>query len=121
MGSKVILFVLVAGMLCVSFGQNARVDGFGGTGIISDVTNIYGIPAYTNDYADFLQATAANSPTGVQFGPVFGIKSLGPDCNLGFYIRREGVMRSDFYRSFVSRWIASAHRREQISCHAIAN
>ena len=97
MGKKFILFVLVAGMFCFSFSQNARVDGFGGTGIISDITNIYGIPAYINDYADVLQATAWNSPTGVQFGPAFGIKSLGSMCNLGFYIRREGMMRSDFY------------------------
>jgi hypothetical protein len=106
MGKKVILFVLVAGMFCFSFSQNARVDGFGGTGIISDITNIYGIPAYTNDYTDILQATAWNSPTGVQFGPAFGIKSLGPYCNLGFYIRREGMMRSDFYnysKNYLSR------------------
>jgi hypothetical protein len=97
MGKRVVLFVLVAGLFCFSFSQNARVDGFGGTGIISDITNIFGIPAYINDYADVLQATAWNSSTGVQFGPAFGIKSLGPYCNVGFYIRNGGMMRSDFY------------------------
>jgi hypothetical protein len=109
---KMLVSCLVAGMFCQVMSQNARVDAMAGMGILSDITNIYGIPAYVNDYGDLLQATTsfvpgtASLPNSFSFGPAFGVKSIADKVNLGFFIRRESVMRSPFYyesRVYLSR------------------
>lgn len=99
MFKKSLILFAVSAILFSASAQNARVQSMGGCDIFDDITRLIPNPAYLNDYADQVQATAYS---GTSFGPAIGIKSLGSKFNVGLLALPIGpggssVLGGDFY------------------------
>lgn len=99
MRNRLIKGLLVAvSLFSVGFAQNARIGALGGINIITDPANVFSLPAYMNDYPDFVQATG-----GANLAASFvGIKSLSEHFSLGIIGLKNNMLDDDFYSTAIT-------------------
>ncbi|MDO5576827.1 MAG: hypothetical protein Q4F84_07085 [Fibrobacter sp.] len=105
MHKRLINGLLVAvSLVSAGFAQNARIGALGGINITTDPANVFSLPAYMNDYPDFVQATGG-SDLSTSF---IGIKSLGEHFSLGIVGLKNNMLDDGFYSAAIQMINASS-------------
>lgn len=79
------------------YSQNARIEALGGAFIVDDPSDILRYSAYINTYTDDAQISFRDSTNALKYSPIWGVKSIGENFNIGVLANRGRMLTSNFY------------------------